>query len=264
MLNEYGEVDIYGAILPVHDFTGMTSPVICTHCHQAYDLAAVTTIARYSDATVFTTPCSSRTSPAPRASVGRQASPNVASVSATGEVTALTQGTTTPDDQSIVSSSAVIAVKGVAEPVLSLQVLPGNARSEFLQNTVQFIATATSSTVPTLEDYTGTVKWASSNVEVATISQTSLATVLEKGTTAVTAEWTNPDGTVAVGAATLDVTPQASSPQGISTLTVFGLGSGSGWTITASSATGVANEINCLSNTGSDSVCVGTTRRAPR
>jgi hypothetical protein len=38
----------------------MLVPVCCMHCGKVYDLAATETVARYADATVFTTPCCGR------------------------------------------------------------------------------------------------------------------------------------------------------------------------------------------------------------
>lgn len=191
--------------------------------------------------------------------------PSVASVSAKGVVTALAQGPTTvtakytnPDGTLVTASATINVTAASSEPVQALSVLPQNSTTQFLNESVQFIATATSSVVPTLQDYTGKVKWISSDTTVATVNQSGLATTLGQGTAAIEAEWTNPDGTVVVGSASLTVNQKGANPPGFSTLSVIGLGSGTGWTITAPSATGVANEINCLPTTGPNSVCVGT------
>jgi hypothetical protein len=39
------------------DTTGMRSPVRCTHCGGVYDLAAVTVTARYTDCSMWRSPC---------------------------------------------------------------------------------------------------------------------------------------------------------------------------------------------------------------
>jgi len=39
---------------------GMISPVVCTHCGEIYDLTEAKVIHRYSDCTLFTTPCCGR------------------------------------------------------------------------------------------------------------------------------------------------------------------------------------------------------------
>lgn len=38
----------------------MEERVVCAHCGSIYDLMKVTTVARYADCTVFTTPCCGR------------------------------------------------------------------------------------------------------------------------------------------------------------------------------------------------------------
>jgi hypothetical protein len=52
-------VDIMGRVLatPIYNTKGMTSPVLCNHCGQVYDLCAGSVIARHADATVYKTPC---------------------------------------------------------------------------------------------------------------------------------------------------------------------------------------------------------------
>lgn len=39
------------------DTSGMTSPVRCTHCPGVYDLATVTVTARYTDCSMWRSPC---------------------------------------------------------------------------------------------------------------------------------------------------------------------------------------------------------------
>ena len=46
-----------GRLITTADVTGMTSPVHCTHCGGVYDLAAVTVTGRYTDCSVWRSPC---------------------------------------------------------------------------------------------------------------------------------------------------------------------------------------------------------------
>lgn len=46
---------------PQHDVAGMTLPVRCTHCAGVYDLGTVTVTARYTDCSMWKSPCCGRT-----------------------------------------------------------------------------------------------------------------------------------------------------------------------------------------------------------
>lgn len=52
-------MDRHGWILPEYDIDdGMMFPVKCAHCHNGvYDLASVTVTARYTDCSVWKSPC---------------------------------------------------------------------------------------------------------------------------------------------------------------------------------------------------------------
>jgi uncharacterized protein YjdB len=73
--------------------------------------------------------------------------------------------------------------------------------------TGQFIALATSGTSGLQTDVTNSaqIKWSSSIPTIASVSPTGLATGVSAGTTTVTAELTNTDGTVVSGTATIAV-----------------------------------------------------------
>jgi hypothetical protein len=50
--------DIFGKFYePTPDISGMTSPVRCTHCPGVYDLGTVTVTARYTDCSMWRSPC---------------------------------------------------------------------------------------------------------------------------------------------------------------------------------------------------------------
>lgn len=216
--------------------------------------------------------------------------PAVATIGAnTGLATAKSQGTTTitsqyrNPDNSVVTATGTLTVTAVPtapESLLSISVLPGSQTDNFINQTSQFIAIGTYSSAPYAQDLTNTVTWSSSNVTVATINSTGgpgpnpgglgapagLATLLNVGTTAITAIASNPDGSIVTGVATLTCPfgQCGSAPQEtMATLTIYGNGNNTTtWLVTAPSATGTANMIHC--GPGSQTagmggpVCVGT------
>jgi hypothetical protein len=46
--------------VPVPATAGMTSPVRCAHCGKVYDLGRVEVVGRYTDCSVWNTPCCNR------------------------------------------------------------------------------------------------------------------------------------------------------------------------------------------------------------
>lgn len=50
-------MDVDGRLIETPDTSGMSSPVRCTHCHNVYDLAAVTVTGRYTDCSMWWSPC---------------------------------------------------------------------------------------------------------------------------------------------------------------------------------------------------------------
>ncbi|MGA3081401.1 MAG: Ig-like domain-containing protein [Terracidiphilus sp.] len=215
---------------------------------------------------------------------------------------------------SVVTASAVVTVTAVVSingDVISVEVLPADQLDLFIDQTTQFIAIGTSSLFPYTSDVTdcfqttppanpapcngGSTSWASSNVDVATINNTGtpgpttgglgapagLATLLFEGSTAITATYTNLDGSIATGVATLHcdfgqcvLEPPPQPP--VVTLTVFGAGNNTGpstaypndtWLVTAPSATGTSPcvlGVSCMIHCGPGDttpggpVCVGS------
>ena len=170
---------------------------------------------------------------------------SVATVSSTGLATAVGPGTATitaeytNSDGTVVQGSATytVTVSTTQEPLLSLAIIPVSQTVETTNETGQFLAIGTFSSdtaqVPNLtcaqstgltRDCTNGVTWLSSDTKVATINSTGLATGLSNGTAAITAEATNPDGTVVTGAASFTETGAITTVQQ-STLTVTLLGS---------------------------------------
>jgi uncharacterized protein YjdB/uncharacterized protein YcfL len=143
--------------------------------------------------------------------------PLVATVSATGLATALSQGTTIINavahnaDKSVVTATATLTVNpAAAEPLLSIAILPGAQTLEAKQSS-SLIAIGSYSTSPATQVITGSVTWASSNVAVASITSGGVVKGVAPGTAVITAIGLNPDGSQVAGTATVTVTA-ASEP----------------------------------------------------
>jgi uncharacterized protein YjdB len=143
--------------------------------------------------------------------------PAVASVSASGLVTAVGAGTTTVMANATafngpVHSSAIITVTGSGGgssggAVSSLSIIPGSQSVSAPGQTSQFLAIGTTSAGGTL-NLTNQVTWGSSSTQIATVNPTTgLATGVARGTAAITALYTNPSGgSVVTGTANFTVT----------------------------------------------------------
>jgi len=59
LFGEYDK-DRYGHLRRRPDTTGMHFPVRCTHCDEVYDVGTVTVTARYSDCSMWESPCCHR------------------------------------------------------------------------------------------------------------------------------------------------------------------------------------------------------------
>jgi len=150
-------------------------------------------------------------------------STSVATISATGLATGVSQGTTaitaiaTNPDRSVVTGSAAFTVTGKAgaapEPIASISIIPSNLTVGAPGETGQFIAIGTSGITGLQSNLTTSVTWSSSTVGVATIgANTGLATGVGQGVTAITAIAKNLDGSVVTGTATFTVTNAAGAP----------------------------------------------------
>lgn len=135
--------------------------------------------------------------------------------------TAITAIVTNPDGTVVTATVPfTVAISTTQEPLLSLAVIPTTQTVLSTNETAQFLAIGTFSgtgaqltpsmcgSTGTTQDCTDYVTWISSDVKVATINTTGLATGLNVGTTAITAIAKNPDGTLVTGAAAF--TEQAS------------------------------------------------------
>jgi Bacterial Ig-like domain (group 2) len=222
--------------------------------------------------------------------------PTIASVSPTGLVTGLGAGATTitavlnNSDGSVLSATASVTVTltPAPEPLLSLTIIPSSITVGDLQDTGQFLAIGTYSTVPFVRDLTNSVTWLSSfpdsfpvntNSGGTSTASAGIVTAYGTGTASIIAEATSPDGTIQTASATFSCPLTLPDPNGHpptpgscdvgqvgplkATLTVYGEGlNTTNWLVTAPSATNTPDVIHCGpgwtadGNTGG-SVCVG-------
>jgi uncharacterized protein YjdB len=159
--------------------------------------------------------------------------PSIVSMNSTGLATAIAPGTATigatmQGFSGVIGNTAIVTVTGsgtiTTEPLLSLAILPGAQTALAVNQTVNFIAIGTTGAGATV-NLTGqsaavggsTIKastWTSSNPAVATVNpNTGIATALASGSTTISAQAVNPDGTVVIGSATLTVTLPTSSAE---------------------------------------------------
>ena len=171
---------------------------------------------------------------------------SVATVNAAGLATAQNSGTATitaqyknPDNTVVQGiASYVVTISSTQEPLLSLAIIPVSQSVDTPNETNQFMALATFSGTGaqtnqsicggtgTIQDCTSHVTWSSSDVKIATIDSTGLATGLNtKGTTAILAIAANPDGTKVTGVGSFAQNLSSTGPVLQSTLTVTLIGS---------------------------------------
>ncbi len=212
------------------------------------------------------------------------ATPSVATISATGMVTAVSAGTTTITAEAtafngLVSSSATLTVTGAGGGggggtggvLVSLNIIPSTITVGNLQDTGNFLAIGTFSAAPFVRDLTNSVTWLSSVPDVFPVNSNNstanpgapggIVTAYGNGSAAITAEATNPnDGTIQTATATFacplvlpnppttpgSCFPGSQAPALKATITVYNEGlDTTDWEITAPSATGTANVIHC-------------------
>jgi hypothetical protein len=223
--------------------------------------------------------------------------PSVATVNAAGLVTAVGAGTTTITGSATafngpVSSSATITVTGSGGApssggtLLSLQIIPSTISVGNLQDTGQFLAIGTYSVAPFVRDVTNlaTTTWISSVPSVFAVNSNTqgtlgatagIVTAYGSGNAVVTVEARNPaDGTIQTATASFacplvlpnppttpgSCYPGSQVPSLLATLTVYNEGlNTSNWLVTAPSATGTPNVLNCGPGSApNSSICVAT------
>jgi hypothetical protein len=155
----------------------------------------------------------------------------IATIGATsGLATAVGQGTSTitaiytnPTGGTVVAATATFTVTGgTSEKYTAVSVTPGTQALSASGQTGQFIALGTSGTTGLATDVTSSpqIKWSSSIPSIASVSATGLVTGLSVGTTSVTAELTNTDGSVVSNTATVNVSATA-APEPLLSLTII-------------------------------------------
>jgi hypothetical protein len=221
--------------------------------------------------------------------------PSVATVSASGVATAVSAGTTiiTADATAFngaTSSSGTLTVTGsgggpAGGSLLSLTIIPSSIAVGNLQATGQFLAIGTFSVAPFVRDLTNSpsLTWISAFPNVFPVSNNTggnlgatagIVSAYANGSTVITAEGKSPgDGSIRTATATFAcplVLPTATMPGScfpgsqatelLSTLTVYHEGLGTGdWLVTAASATGTPNVLDCgTAPTPAGSVCTAT------
>jgi uncharacterized protein YjdB len=213
--------------------------------------------------------------------IGTQGSGTPGLATAVGAGTSTITATYTNSDSSkVVATASFSATLGQSqEPLLSINVVPGDATVSNKGMTTQFLAFGNYSTTPTVRDITNQVTWMTTNIEVGSIGNggvagesAGLATSMGyTGNTVIYAldTKTNPDGTVVLSNPVtftcsdpkLQICIQTVPHPQFATLTVFIQGENTtpGY-VTAPSDTGIANLIHCgpgWAGSGGQ-VCTGT------
>lgn len=216
--------------------------------------------------------------------------PNIATIDASGVASGLTPGSTTITATmngftGSISSAATLVVTGsgagtgtgvAGRSLLSLSIIPGSITVGNLQDTGQFLAVATFSTSPVVQDVTNSpnLTWISSFPDVFPVdSSTStgtgttggIVTAYGNGSATIIAEYTDPiSKSIQTATATFSCPlvlpvytngvittagscyPGSQAPALKATITVYNEGlNNTGWLVTAPSATGTANMIHC-------------------
>jgi trimeric autotransporter adhesin len=157
---------------------------------------------------------------------------NVATISASGVATAVNIG------QTIITASlegfsgnANLSVTVGPRALTAITIIPSSGSQVLFASgeTAQFLAIGTFNGAPTTEEVTNTVTWQSTDVDVATINASGLATAENCAATCVTniiAKSTQTDGSVVIGQSNLTLGP--STGAFLPTLTVYPVGQGTG------------------------------------
>jgi uncharacterized protein YjdB len=157
-------------------------------------------------------------------------SAQIATVNSSGLATAIGQGTTTITTLyanvvggTVVTGTATFTVAGgTTEQYTAVTILPGSQALSASGQTGQFIALATTGSTGLKTDVTSSsqITWSSSIPTIATVSASGLAEGVSAGSTTITAELTNPDGSVVSGTATVAISLTA-APEPLLSLTII-------------------------------------------
>jgi uncharacterized protein YjdB len=158
-------------------------------------------------------------------------SPQIATVAATtGLATAVGQGTATitaiytnTAGGTVVTGTATLTVSGgTTQQYTAVSITPGTQALSASGQTAQFIALGTSGSTGNNINVTNAsqLQWSSSAPSIASISSSGLATGLSAGNTTISAQLTNPDGSVVTSTATVAVS-LTTAPEPLLSLTVI-------------------------------------------
>jgi len=179
--------------------------------------------------------------------------PSVATVGPGGLVTAVATGTSTiTANLSGYVGTATITVNALGQPhtLTSITVIPSDQKTNVIGETAQYIAIGNYTTSPTTEDLTNQVTWVSSDVRIATINASGLATAIgsvDTGVTTITAISPPSSGVAVTGTATMTVSSTGQNQ--LPSLTVYEFGQATGNVVSSPGG------INCIS--GNDAGCTG-------
>jgi len=159
--------------------------------------------------------------------------PSVVTVSSAGIATSVGIGTATITATSNgVTGSANITVDTSGQHTLeSITVIPGDQKVQVIGETAQYIAIGNFNSAPTTQDMTSQVTWVSSDVRVAIINSSGLATAIgsssgDGGQTTITAIAPPNTGVAVTGTATMEVSSNGTNQ--LPSLTVYEFGQGTG------------------------------------
>lgn len=163
--------------------------------------------------------------------VWSSSSTQIATVGATtGVATAVGQGSDTitalysnATGGTVVTGTATFDVEGgTTQQFTAVSITPSSAALSASGQTSQFIALGTSGSTGFLQDVTKSsqITWSSTVASVATVSATGLVTGLSAGTTTITAELTNADGSVVSHTASV-VVSLSSAPEPLLSLSII-------------------------------------------
>jgi hypothetical protein len=179
--------------------------------------------------------------------------PSVATVGPGGLVTAVATGTSTVTANLagfVGTATITVNALGAQHTLTSITVIPAQQITQVIGETAQYIAIGNYDTSPTSEDLTNQVTWVSSDVRVATINPSGLATAIgsvDGGVTTITAISPPSSGVAVTGTATMTVTSNGTNQ--LPSLTVYEFGQGTGNVVSSPGG------LNCTS--GNDAGCTG-------
>lgn len=171
-------------------------------------------------------------------------STGLATVVGTGD-TSITASMEAAPSGLVMGTADLTSAGGTPNDLTALSIIPGLQSLTLTNETAQFIAIGTFDSPPITRDMTDQVTWQISDVQIATIDSSGLATGVGPGTATVTAIGTAVSGNVITATATLAET--GTGKVTLPTLTVYKVGLGTGTVVSSPAG------INC----GSGAACTG-------